>query len=162
MAYELGRIIGEYRDFNGGMILKQEEALLALRKQVGHMTQETELLLEEYFYAIRPGIMQTALPPEVLKAHFHLFEKCRNTSELVVMGNMDNYHLIFGKSQSPGFKNKIEIEVGKLGLPSYELTNCFLQIPPTNFLGYILRANEVEGTRFFEAFNQSLSTVPCH
>lgn len=153
VAYELGRIIGEYRDFNGGMILKQEEALLNLRKLIGPMSQETEFLLEEYFYAIRPGIMQTALPPEVLKAHFHLVEKNRNSLDRVLVEKVDNYHLIVGKSQNRDFKNQIEMAVGKLSIPSYELTNCFLQIPPMNFLGYILRSDSEESALLLQAFN---------
>lgn len=144
VAYELKRIFGEYRDFNGGMILKQEEALLILRKLIGPMSQDKELLLEEYFYAIRPGIMQTALPPEVLKAHFLLLEKNRNSSDFVSIEKMDNYHLLFSKSPNYNFKTQIERTIGKLSIPSYELTNCFIQIPPMNFLGYILRSDTEE------------------
>jgi hypothetical protein len=162
VAYELGRIIGEYRDFNGGMILKQEESLLALRKLIGNMTQETEFLLEEYFYAIRPGIMQTALPPAVLKAHFCLLEKHRNSTDFVLREKIDNYHLLFSKSNNRDFKTKIEIAIGKLSIPSYELTNCFVQIPPMNFLGYILRSDNEESELLFKAFNQSLLNAPCH
>ena len=162
IAYELRRIIGEYRDFNGGMILKQEEALVALRKLIGPITQETELLLEEYFYAIRPGIMQTALPTEVLKTHFHMLERIRNSTHTVLVDKTDNYYLLFGKSQSANFKSHIETAVGKLSIPSYELTNCFVQIQSMNFLGYILRAEAEEGELLFQAFNQSLSSVQYH
>lgn len=157
VAYELGRIIGEYRDFNGGMILKQEEALLALRKLIGPMTQETELQLEEYFYAIRPGIMQTALPTEVLKDHFHLLEKLRTSSDAIFVEKVNNYHLIFGKSHNPNCKNFAEMAIDKLSIPSYELTNCFIQIPPMNFLGYILKSDEEESELFLQTFNQAMN-----
>jgi hypothetical protein len=144
VAYELRRIFGEYRDFNGGMILKQEEALLGLRKLIGPMSQDNELLLEEYFYAIRPGIMQTALPSEVLKAHFRLLEKNRHSSDFVSIEKIDHYHLLFSKSPHYNFKTQIEKAIGKLSIPSYELTNCFLHIHPMNFLGYILRSDTEE------------------
>jgi hypothetical protein len=154
VAYELGRIIGEYRDFNGGMILKQEEALLALRKLIGPMAQETEFLLEEYFYAIRPGIMQTVLPTAVLNTHFHLLEKIRGGTDSVVTDKVDNYHLLFAKSHQSDFKTKIELAIGKLGIPSYELTNCALQIHPTYFLGYIFRSDTEESDLLFDAFRR--------
>jgi len=154
VAYELGRIIGEYRDFNGGMILKQEEALLALRKLIGPMAQETEFLLEEYFYAIRPGIMQTVLPSSVLNAHFHLLEKIRGSADSVMTDKVENYHLLFTKSQNIDFKTKIELAIGKLGIPSYELTNCVVQISPSCFLGYIFRSDTEESDLLFDTFQR--------
>jgi len=151
VAYELGHIIGEYRDFNGGMILKQEEALLALRKLIEPMAKEREFLLEEYFYSLRPGIMQTALPPHVLKAHFCLLEKIRNSQESVCTDKVGDYHLLFGKSQRLNFKNKVEMAISKLNLPSSDLTNCHLHIAPMHFLGYILRSDDEDNDLLLKA-----------
>lgn len=150
VAYELERIIGEYRDFNGGMILKQEESLSALRKQIGAMTQETEFLLEDYFYSLRPGIMQTVLPSSALKAHFNLLEQFRISSSLLTMDKIEKFYLIFAKCRSLKFKPRVEIAIERLKIPSYELTSSFLQFPPMNYLGYILRSDKEEEANLFK------------
>lgn len=145
VAYELGRMIGEFRDFNGGIILKQEESLLALRQQIGSMTQETEFVLEDYFYSLRPGIMQTVLPTQILKSHFSLFEQCKISTETTLAAcQTDPFYLFFSKSKHSDFKTRVEIAIDRLKFPSYELTSCFLQFPPYNYLGYILRTDQVE------------------
>jgi len=135
VAYELGRIIGEYRDFNGGMILKQEEALFALRKQLGAMPQSDEFLLEEYFYSIRPGVMQTVLPTSVIKAHFHLLQKLEKAP--LQIEKIDRFYLFLAQDASADYKERVEIAIENLKIPSYELTSCHL---PPNIIGYILRA----------------------
>ncbi len=130
VAYELSKVIGEYRDFNGGMILKQEESLLALRNLIGTMSQETEFLLENYFYSLRPGIMQTVLPSEVLNSHFELLMNLRkNPDSNFVEEKVERFFLFFGRLIHPGLKENIEIAVERLKIPSYELTSCFLQFP---------------------------------
>lgn len=146
VAYELNRIIGDYRDFNGGMILKQEESLLLLRKQIGRMEQPVEFLLEDYFYSIRPGIMQTVLPTEVLKSHFTLLQTLqrKNNDEPyeILEESTERFYLLFIGSADGTFKDKIDIEVEKLKLPSYELASCFVQMPSLVAAGYVLRTDD--------------------
>ncbi|HEX2583206.1 MAG TPA: hypothetical protein VHL30_03730, partial [Chlamydiales bacterium] len=130
VAYELSKVIGEYRDFNGGMILKQEESLLSLRSSLGTMSQEIEFLLENYFYSLRPGIMQTVLPTEVLNAHFGLLIHLRKNPNCEVLEKKtERFFLFFGRINLPGLKENIEIAVERLKIPSYELTSCSLQFP---------------------------------
>jgi hypothetical protein len=148
VAYELSKIIGEYRDFNGGMILKQEESLLALRNLIGPIPQETELLLENYFYSLRPGIMQTVLPTEILNAHFELFIRLhKDLNSHFLEGEMDRFFLFFGKIPYPRGKHNVEIALEQLKIPSYELTSCFLQLPGMAAIGYILRSENVDTAR---------------
>jgi len=157
VAYELTKVIGEYRDFNGGMILKQEESLLALRNAIGAMTQEAEFLLENYFYSLRPGIMQTVLPTEVLKAHFELLINLRNPNINFCEIKTDRFFLFFAKVNHPGLKENIEIAVERLKIPSYELTSCFLQLPVGTYdesnnladcaTGYVYRSEDRESAQ---------------
>ncbi len=136
VAYELSKVIGEYRDFNGGMILKQEESLLALRTSLGAMSQEIEFLLENYFYSLRPGIMQTVLPTEVLNSHFELLMNLRKNPNCEVLEKkVDRFFLLFARTIVPGLKENIEIAVEQLKIPSYELTSCSLQFPARFSLG---------------------------
>lgn len=143
VAYELGRIIGEYRDFNGGMILKQEEALLALRKHLGKIQHNLEFLLEDYFYSLRPGIMQTVLPPEVIKTHFYMLQDLQKSEEQILYKRLDRFFICFVKDSSADFRDRLEIAIEGLKIPSYELTSCFLTpMPKMGVMGYVLRCEQ--------------------
>lgn len=157
VAYELSRIIGEYRDFNGGMILKQEEALLTLRKQLGPMSKEEEFLLENYFYSIKPGIMQTVLPTSVIKAHFFLLQKLKTSSEPILHNRVDRFFILFAKETSSDFRERVEIQVENLKIPSFELTASILELNRTTMIGYILRA---EGTDLADKLINAIGQEP--
>lgn len=62
--------IGEFRDFNGGILIKQEETLLAIRHAFPDISPE---LIENVYYSITPIEMQAILPLHVLKSLFQLF-----------------------------------------------------------------------------------------
>jgi hypothetical protein len=67
---ELFSIFGDVRDFNGGMISKQNELLLDLKELLGGVAKHHELLLENFFYSLRPVVMRSLLEPLILKKLF--------------------------------------------------------------------------------------------
>ena len=48
---EISRVVGEIRDYNGGMISKQNELLCSVKRLLGDMKNSDELLLENFFYS---------------------------------------------------------------------------------------------------------------
>lgn len=68
VANELRRAIGEFRDYNGGMISKENELFEKLRQDAG----ENGFLLENFFYNLSPPIMRSILPMEPLKILFNM------------------------------------------------------------------------------------------
>lgn len=67
---ELTKIFGDLRDFNGGMITKQNELLLDLKELLGGVARHHELLLENFFYSLTPVVMRSLLDPAILKKMF--------------------------------------------------------------------------------------------
>jgi hypothetical protein len=70
LLQELQKILGEVRDFNGGMLAKQIEAYQALKSRFGTMSQQHELLLENFFHSISPVEKRSILPPGPLQKLF--------------------------------------------------------------------------------------------
>lgn len=70
---EISHIVGDVRDFNGGMISKQNELLSSIRKLLKNSVKYNDLLLENLFYALNPMIMRTVLEPETLKNFFLMY-----------------------------------------------------------------------------------------
>ena len=70
---ELSRILGEFRDFNGGMISKQDEFLKEVRNYlIKEGAKYNDILLENFFYSLTPVIMRTVLEPAAFKSLFKM------------------------------------------------------------------------------------------
>ncbi len=154
VVFELKQIIGEFRDFNGGIIFKQEEALNLLRKELGNSI-EPLLLLENYFYSLRPGIMQTIYDPPILKKHFLLLMdlpkiQLLEKKYLLKVAQEGKFSLYYIAALTPSFKECVAGAVEKLRIASYDLTSTFLHIHEIAALGYIFRADTPEAASQFE------------
>jgi len=71
---ELTKIIGEVRDYNGGMISKQYELFSRINSLLAGKDYD-ELLLENFFYSLAPVIIRALLEPEEFKKLFHLLDE---------------------------------------------------------------------------------------
>ncbi|QVL57379.1 MAG: peptide ABC transporter substrate-binding protein [Simkaniaceae bacterium] len=65
--------LGEVRDYNGGMFLKQDERLKELKESFPEATNNYPEILENFFYSIWPIEKQATLPLELFSAFFKLF-----------------------------------------------------------------------------------------
>jgi hypothetical protein len=152
---ELKTLFGEFRDYNGGMIHKQDEALEQLRKLIGFAASEHEILLENFFYSLRPGIMQTVHSPETLKTLFDLLlETLKEDLALkgfclkVAMNN--KYFFAIITAAAPSFKEEIQTAIARLKIPSYDLTSTFLHVQQITTIGFIFRSEEIERRSQFQ------------
>ena len=55
--------IGEFRDYNGGIIIKQQELLQRLKEKFPEITAQDPELLETFFYALTPLEKQAVPKP---------------------------------------------------------------------------------------------------
>lgn len=155
VASELRLLFGDFRDFNGGMIHKQDEALELLRKTIGATAIHHEILLENYFYSLRPGIMQTILPPEILRSLFNMLlevldeDLLQKSFSLKVSGE-GKYFLAMIGAAAPTFKEEVMSAVSFLRIPSYDLTTTFLHVQENATLGYVLRTENLERRSQFQ------------
>ncbi len=153
---ELTTCLGEFRDFNGGMILKQDEALGQLRQELGKLSREKEFLLENYFYSLKPGIMQTVHDSSVLKKHFQLLTSVIG-SDLklqpyqMVGESMGKFFLCYIAATAPTFKEGVLNAIAPLEISSRDLTISFLEIENTTAMGFILRMESPEIAQQFQA-----------
>ncbi|MBI3211308.1 MAG: peptide ABC transporter substrate-binding protein [Simkania negevensis] len=71
----LSNAFGEFRDYNGGLILKQGETLTKFKEAFSSSSPE---LLDNFFYAITPIEAQATLPLNSLSILFELFVEGQN------------------------------------------------------------------------------------
>lgn len=67
------KMIGPFRDYNGGFLLKQNEQLEVIKKNLNKSERQREYLIENLFYSLSPSIMQTYIPPIEAHSLFSLF-----------------------------------------------------------------------------------------
>lgn len=78
MTLVLENIIGEFRDYNGGLFIKQQESLDAFKLACAELEEEDHELVESFFYSMQPIETQIILPPALTKAFFAKFLQNRS------------------------------------------------------------------------------------
>ncbi len=72
VVLELTELFGPFRDYNGGILLKQQQILEELKKILGPVASRHQLLLENFFYSLQPTIQQSLISPSILARLFLL------------------------------------------------------------------------------------------
>lgn len=164
---QLSQSLGEFRDFNGGMILKQDEALGQLRQELGKLSRKKEFLLENYFYSLKPGIMQTVHDASVLKKHFELLTTVTQADLKLqpyhmVGESMGKFFLCYIAAAAPTFKEGVLNAIAPLEISSRDLTTSFLEIDDSTAMGFILRMESPEIAHHFQEAVLGAFSEWCH
>lgn len=75
VAAELSHVLGEFRDYNGGMLAKQEEIFYALKALLGDLPKRNEHLLERFFHSLYPIETRSVINVQCLSTFFQLIQK---------------------------------------------------------------------------------------
>ncbi len=142
VAENLTHLLGSYRDFNGGMIIRQEQTLRELRELIGPVSQETSLLLESYFYSLRPGMLPAVLPVEVLKAHFLQLLELQRMPEKLFEETAGEFVLFFLSSSD---KDHLDLGIEKLNI--HRIFNCAVSLHKQTAVGYLVRPEHAASVR---------------
>ena len=142
-------MIGEVRDYNGGMIAKQTEVLSEIKKILLQLNIRNDFILENFFYSLTPKYMQSILSPFILKKIFLL------VLEIIEHDYKD--HVFFMKTQivedffllsigavNPSIKEFIEGKIASLNIDSSKLTISYVNIYEISCLSFLLRFHDPE------------------
>lgn len=143
---DLSKILGEFRDFNGGMISKQNELLNNLKDLLGDEVKYDECLLENFFFSVMPVTMRSLLEPEALKT---LFLMLLNTIEHGFSSNYSyriqqdlDFIFILVSIKVSQQKEELHRTLLKFNLHSTELAHMTIKAHDVSYEGYIYRCDE--------------------
>ncbi|MBM3201252.1 MAG: hypothetical protein FJZ56_02465 [Chlamydiae bacterium] len=144
---ELTRVLGDIRDYNGGMISKQNEALIDLKKLLLQMNIHQDFLLENYFYSLNPTYMQSLIAPAILKKQFLILlealEHDYNKQVFFLKTQIiDNYFLVVLSAINPTFKDFVSQQIEALNIESITVTSSFLGAYDISCLSYLVRFDD--------------------
>jgi oligopeptide transport system substrate-binding protein len=148
----LEKAVGKIRDYNGGLILKQDERL---RDFIDGFEGQDPFLMENFFYSITPIAMQGIMSSQMLKAFYNLF------SEVLEVGDEGEYVMRFSvqkggiclmfRSESTGLREIFLQQILALGISSTELAAMTINHHGMLCLGYAyLVADEQERDHFLK------------
>lgn len=164
VVLELLRIVGDFRDFNGGMISKQNELLCALKEQLDGKYKYTELLLENFFYSLTPVIMRTLLDPEVLKTLFVMMLDAMDKDFFTDVGYFlkistnCSFVFIMIKTEQRTIKDDINRVLNKQFFHSSELANSYVKACNIHHLGYVYRCDDsLKQMQFIQIIQNTLA-----
>ena len=127
VVVDLQSVIGDFRDYNGGMIAKQNEVLEDLKKSFPNLDKKDILFLENFFHSIFPAEARTLIASYSIKRIFKLiltllFDDYRN--ELVDKSHGCTYSVL--KSAQPFPKEEILTKIKAMNLSSCQAVTVFL------------------------------------
>ncbi|HVX00632.1 MAG TPA: hypothetical protein VHA52_09400, partial [Candidatus Babeliaceae bacterium] len=138
--------IGEFRDYNGGIILKQRERLTLFMESFPDISLQNPDLLESFFYSLSPIEIQGTLPLTSFNTLFQLFLEAlrfnitkssdyfykfiQNTDELFLMVRIPD--------------KTVKETLDKLFSSQPQVVTSVIHLQQTDFLGYLIIAESAQ------------------
>jgi hypothetical protein len=158
---ELEQVIGEVRDFNGGMIAQQAEMLSGLIGLLKDSGDYPEFLIENFFYSLAPNIMRYVIEPEALKTLFLMLLQVEENELIGVAAcsihtqRETNYTFAAVLIRDFDVKACIDEEIAALALPSNALVSATMYLDHHPCLGFIYQCDDpVKQRKFCQAIQQ--------
>lgn len=151
---EITRLMGDVRDYNGGMIAKQYETLSALKALLLEEGVHNDFLLENFFYSLTPNYMQSILSPVLLKKFFFLLlsvleHEFHKDTFFVNTSIHDDYYILMLGAVKPSFKELINDVIDNLLTSAHEISYSWVNIYDITCVGFLLRYDKAEEHEHF-------------
>lgn len=145
---ELQKVMGEVRDYNGGMIAQQHEQFLALKALFPPMQRREELLLENLFHAIYPVEIRSVIDPLQIKIFFNLLTAFIDEKREGYMSqnSRDSVYFVFSY-KDPDIKQRMDATL--LSLYPSQLVTIAFPFSGSLYFGYIYQESDAEKQKQF-------------
>ncbi len=161
---ELYRVFKDVRDYNGGMIAKENEIFKALKQSLKEKNELfSELALENFFYGISPVIARSLMDVKILETSFNILESLienpisPSESYLIKFIYQSKYIFVYIASDDSSFEKCTYHALSGLKLARFQLVQSLIKIEDTFYLGLIFHSERIEERkRFCEVVRKSL------
>ena len=142
VSFELNAIFNGIRDFNGGILSKQQEVFQEFRGLIQVTSADNDFLLENFFYSITPPLRQTLILPSSLKTSFSLMQEVLNADYkqesflLKAQFEPDQLLTMIGSPMS-SIKEELFSLMAKLKIPTQEISCTHVNAHGMTCIGYI-------------------------
>lgn len=107
-SHKLQEAVGEFRDYNGGLLLKQGELLQSLKEAFPKIASNDPELIENFFYSLSPLEKQATLSKTSLQHFFYFFLEATRLPPPndYILRSQEFHHLFFISLQSSSLSLK--------------------------------------------------------
>lgn len=143
LARALKLMIGDFRDYNGGFLSKQNEQLEAIKTSLKEGERKQSFFVETLFYSLTPPLIQTVLLPKAGKALMSLFlealkqEIPSQKTYLLLHQEKPEYVVAILKTQQEKIEEFLAAEILKIPFHSYQFGHAFQQIDGFSYLCFV-------------------------
>jgi len=144
----LKKIIGDVRDYNGGLIGQQNQLLNNLKEALSPEELKYEFYLDSLFHSIYPVLMKSLLSPGILRSLFGLFLELNHESETDPLRyrekrTKDTYSLMVGAEDTSIF-DEIDGITKRLKLKELDLATTQFRAGSILYKGFVLNVTNQE------------------
>jgi hypothetical protein len=158
---QLSQIFGEIRDYNGGMLSKQNELLVAIRRLLIDCKGYDEFLLENFFYSLSPVVARALLDPLTFKTLFLMLQTG------IKEYKQEGYYFKFHREHYNAFalviiedsaiKDFLIKAIHDIHIPAAELVSAHIKLHGNICLGYICCVHDMQKKeQFYKVIEQTL------
>ncbi len=144
---EISKVFGEVRDYNGGMISKQQELLSEIKNQLTDVKEYDELLLENFFYSLTP-VAQALVDPTSFKSLFMMLvegiQTYKHENFYVRFQNDDFYQYVFIISEDVLAKEQILQSLQATKILHTEFIHAQIKVYGNSCMGFICSARTAQ------------------
>lgn len=160
------KAIGEFRDYNGGMIAKQTECLEDFKKISALPSGGNEWELETFFHGVFPVEMRVVISPFLLKCFYDLWREIFLKIEGVSPEEVEVVSYAF-RLEKEGILcmfrfSELEVQgdissfIKELGVSSSQLVTFYSKLSPYFYLGYLFLGLSAEKGERLKNFIRNL------
>jgi len=155
VASELNKVLGDVRDFNGGLISKQNELLCILREALSSSVKYSDLLLENFFYSLTPDVMRTVLEPTMLQAWFKMLLELIDAGFFagedysVKIQTESNYTIVMVKAEDKSLREVLNQALSPLDVTSTKLACSYVSVYELSYIGFLYLSSDPDDQQNF-------------
>ncbi len=161
---ELMHLFGEVRDYNGGMIGKQNQVYRTFKEELGVLAEKHQILLEKFFYSVLPVEMILTRPSEPLKSLFLMLVNAVNREENRIRKRSD---WLFKQEAKAVYvivplydstkKKKLMETMEELNFLSSEVISFDISLHDASYVGYVYFCSDIiRQKNFLKQIQQAL------
>lgn len=156
--------IGEFRDYNGGIIIKQQELLHGFKQNFPEVADRDPGIMETFFYALLPLEKQAVLRRDTLATLFNYF--LQNYAEKLTKDSTYSFKIYYNEQQTflivrgigPSFTKTISTFFKEQSFTTHNLAYNIIDTSEGVYFNCVFeQANALEIEPFIERLKQSLN-----
>lgn len=154
--------LGEIRDYNGGMMVKQGELLSQFKRLFQDISSRNQELLENFFYSLTPIESQATISLQSLSFFFELFIKMtefKQPSDKAYQLNLerdDEITVAVIRSNGPDYRSYFEEALNELQVQDRCLVSSMLTFEGNHYFSFLYEEAHNEK---HECFQKTLQTA---